>query len=70
MNKNKRIYFYRGNIITPYKKGWFSRSGDLNIYKTINDAKNAIDKHLGGFPTAKVPKRNNKPIKIIGIFED
>ena len=66
----KGLYFYRGEAITRYGGGWFARSGDLNIYSTIDDAKNAIDKYLGGYSTGRIPKRHDKPINIIGVFKE
>jgi hypothetical protein len=66
------IYFYRHEIIqrTPCNKGWYWKTDlEVDIYKTINDAKNAIDKRDGNTCSPKtgiIPKRLNKPIKIIG----
>ena len=65
----KKIYFYRGETIWHYENGWLTRDNDPNIYKTVNDAKNAIDKFLGGTPTARIAKRTGEPIKIIGQFK-
>ena len=64
----KGLYFYRGETITKYGEGWLGAVEDLNIYKTIDDVKNAIDKQQGGFPTGRIPKRHGKSIKIIGSF--
>ena len=67
------VYFYRNAAITKYQDGWMIDCGyDFNIYKTLDDAKNAIDKHLGGFAWNRygtIPRRSDKPIKIIGKFE-
>lgn len=46
------LYFYRGYTITRMLGGWWY-DGDLNIYKTIQDAKNAINKHIDGTHTAE-----------------
>lgn len=69
------MYFYRNEIIqkTPCGKGWYFEDNKIvtNIYKTITDAKNAIDKCDGNFFSTKggiVPKRRNKPIEIIGTM--
>lgn len=62
----KGLYFYRGETIMQYGNGWTASPGDFNIYKTVNDAKNAIDKQQGGFPTNRIPKRHGKPIKVVG----
>lgn len=60
MEKIKGIYFYRGYTITNMLGGWWYE-GDLNIYKTIQDAKNAIRKHLDGTQKGET--------RIIGIAE-
>lgn len=64
------VYIYRGEVITLYCGGWMGRAGDFNIYKTVDDCKNAIDKYLGGFSGRCIPKRHGKPIRIIGQFKD
>ena len=67
------IYPYRNEIIqrTPCGKGWYyyTESIEHNIYKTITDTKNAIDKKDGNTCSPKtgiIPKRMDNPIKIIG----
>ena len=68
----ERLYFYRNQIIqkTPCSKGWYWKVDlEVEVYKTINDAKNAIDKYDGCTCSPKtgiIPKRHDKPIKIIG----
>jgi len=47
---NDGIYFYRGNIITRMLGGWWIDSS-LSVYATIDDAKQAIKKHLDGTNT-------------------
>lgn len=71
----KGMYFYNNCMIWRYKNGWITDvfdCSDPNIYKTINDAKNAIDLKLGNIPCSKssgIPDRYGKPLKIIGTFE-
>lgn len=43
----KGLYFYRGHTITDMLGGWWF-DGDIRIYKTIRDAKNAIKKRIDG----------------------
>lgn len=62
----KSVYFYRNICILPYKNGYMI-DNDLNIYKTIDDCKNAIDNKYG-LKNTIIPKRYDKPIKIIGQF--
>jgi hypothetical protein len=57
------LYFYRNEVISKNEDAWivigFFEGLTLNpiIFKTINEAKNAIDKKLGGFSGKCVPKR-------------
>lgn len=50
----RRMYFYRGEVIEPFGKGWtwsaeMCRGADTGpIYRTVEDAKNAIRKYLDG----------------------
>lgn len=76
------FYPYRQEIIerTPCGKGWYfytnnkgwlfyTNNAEINIYKTIQDAMNAIDKRDGNLYSIKggmIPKRREKPIEIIG----
>ena len=53
--KNAMFYFYRGETIERFGKGWMwmeescrGESTGIPIYKTIEDAKNAIRKFLDG----------------------
>ncbi len=47
--------------------GWFISHPYLNdVYKTRDDALNALDDFLGGQSTAIIPKRRDKPIRVIG----
>lgn len=68
----KGMYFYRDKMIqrTPCNKGWYFKDDlEVDVYKTITDALNAIDKKDGNFYSTKggvVPKRRDKPIEIIG----
>lgn len=43
MKKVCNMYFHRNLIIMKEFGGW-TVEGDLNLYKTLMDAKNAIDK--------------------------
>ena len=43
MKKFANFYFHRGYVIAKEFGGW-TVDGDLNLYKTLMDAKNAIDK--------------------------
>jgi hypothetical protein len=71
-NNLPKMYFYRNQIIrqTPSGKGWFWEDDlEVEIYKTIHDAMNAIDKwdnNTCNSKTGIIPKRLDKPIKIIG----
>ena len=60
MRGHSGFYFHRDKIITRFLGGWWI-DGDLNIYKTISDAKNAIDKIHDG--------SNKKEPIIIGTAE-
>jgi hypothetical protein len=67
------MYFYRHEIIqrTSCGKGWYFYTEKIehDIYKTIIDAKNAIDKRDGNIYSPKThiePKRHERPINIIG----
>lgn len=68
----KSIYFYRNEIIqkTPCNKGWYYKNDiEVDVYKTIEDAKNAIDKTDNVIPENKgkeILKRYDKPIRVIG----
>lgn len=51
----KNYYFYRGEMIERFENGWcwteeMCRGNDhgIPVYKTIEDAKNAIRKYLDG----------------------
>lgn len=58
---------YRGYIVQGSVKGWtISVDGDDNLYQTHYDAKNAIDKHLGGTGQKGCAKRKGYGITIIG----
>lgn len=58
---------YRGEIIMRGFGGWFTSHPYLNdVYKTRDDALNAVDNRLGGQSTAIIPKRRDKPVRIIG----
>jgi hypothetical protein len=68
----KGLYCYRNEMIqkTPCNKGWYFKDDiNVDIYKTIEDAKNAIDKRDGLIPEnngREILKRYDKPIKVIG----
>lgn len=47
---NDGIYFYRGETITRMFGGWWTDSS-LSVYATVNDAREAIRKHLDGTNT-------------------
>lgn len=58
---------YRNITATRYKTGWIlDLPEDNNIYASLDHAKNAIDKALGGKTQRPVKKRLEKGIKIIG----
>lgn len=69
------LYVYRGYAIYPFIKqdkteeGWIcDLNNDFNVYKTIGDAKQAVDNRLGGWG-GKVPSKRyleNKPVRILG----
>ena len=47
--------------------GWFVSHPYLNeVYKTRDDALNAVDNGLGGQSSAIIPKRRDKPVRVIG----
>ncbi len=52
MKNFKGLYFYRGRTITRMLGGWWF-DGDIRIYKTIKDAKNAINKLIDGTHNAE-----------------
>jgi hypothetical protein len=64
---NISVYFFRGETITKLSKGW-EVSGSFNIYQTLNDAKNYVDKITGGYFYQKRHERIND-IKIIGTID-
>lgn len=43
MKKILNMYFHRGLVIIKEFGGW-TVEGDLNLYRTLMDAKNAVDK--------------------------
>ncbi|NUH84786.1 hypothetical protein HUN92_13760 [Bacillus firmus] len=57
-----KVYFYRGmSIMTnPIENGfkWTVFEIDDIFSNSLDDIKNQIDKHLGGFATSRIPKRN------------
>lgn len=61
----KGIYFYRGYTIMRNKyedngMNWTTLENGDFYTNTINDMKNLIDSRVGGFATAKIPKRSLK----------
>jgi hypothetical protein len=65
-----QLYFYNNQVIqkTDCGKGWYIyNENNLThiIYKTLDDARNSLDKEYGN-RTCIIPKRADKPIKIIG----
>jgi hypothetical protein len=68
-------YKYRGYLVYPFTKqdkteeGWIcDLNNDFNVYKSLNDAKQAIDNRLGGWSGRNPSERylENKPVRIIG----
>lgn len=58
---------YCGYVVCGSELGWTTNvEGDDNIYKTHYDAKNAIDKHLGGTGQKGCTKRKGYGITIVG----
>lgn len=61
----KGLYFHRDNAIMKNSENgkWFATDID-GEFNTIDETKNAIDRHLGGTPTAVMPKRWLKDEKL------
>ena len=63
-------YIYRSEVICKHQDGWFVigyfEGMTLNpvVYKTLDDAKNAIDKNLGGYSGKCMPNRWLKDEKL------
>ena len=56
---------YKGYLVTGDERGWMiDYPGDNNIYKAIEDAKTAINAHLGVKIKSKDPRCHT--IRIIG----
>lgn len=62
---------YRKHMMYGSTAGWsVDIEGDNNLYKTHYDAKNAIDKHLGGTAQKRgCAKRKDYGITIVGKVE-
>lgn len=59
---------YRNVTMTRYNSGWIlDLPGNNNIYSSLDCAKNAIDKILGGTARRHVHSRLKKGIKILGV---
>lgn len=61
---------YRKHTLYGVENGWgITIPSDKNIYATINDACNAIDKALGGYGKRGNGNRGDR-VKIIGMINE
>jgi len=56
MAEGKGVYKHRNILIVPRNKKWLIYDYSIEV-DTITEAKNYIDKKLGGTATKKIPKR-------------
>ena len=66
------VYFHRGESIIKLERG-YEVEGSFDIYKTLEDARNFIDKRMGGYcnPFNRPPERHNRMdnIRVIGEID-
>lgn len=68
--KNVKPRVYRKHTLYGVDNGWcITIHNDKNIYATINDACNAIDKALGGYGKRGNGNRGDR-VKIVGVIDE
>ena len=66
----KGLYFHRNNsIFRDNETGKWIASDIDGEFNTVDQVKNAIDKHLGGTPTGIFPKRWLKDERLREYYE-
>lgn len=51
-----RVYKHRGCLIVPTPEGWLICDYNTTT-SSLKEARNYVDKKLGGFATSRVPQR-------------